>query len=546
MSILNELGSRMLFFDGGMGTMLQKRGSLPGEMTELWNIKRPEDVKDVHLQYLEAGADIVTANTFGASEIKLAGSGYTPEDVVTAGIRLAKEATDSVRTDGRKHSAYVAMDISSTGRLLKPLGTLEFDQAYEAFKTMAAAGEKAGADLALIETMTDTYELKAAVLAVKENTHLPLFVTVTFDEKGKLLTGADVGAVVTLLEGLGADAIGINCGLGPVQMRPLIKRMLELTSLPVIANPNAGLPRQIDGETVYDITPQQFAEQMELMAGDGVWLMGGCCGTTPEYIRLIKERCGDITPGPIEKKHFTRISSYSRSIDFDKGHVIIGERINPTGKKLFKQALINEYYKMSNISKNFKTQNFNTLDLSLFSDDIIPELNISSKQNILEISAICEMFVQNFTKDNEENLLFYGDTGLGKTFMSNCIAKALLDKGFTVIYQTSFKMFEIIEEYKFHNINNSISKENYNNLFECDLLIIDDLGTELTNTFTVSELFMILNTRLLNKKKTIISTNFSLGKLAETYTERISSRIFDKFTLVKFVGKDLRWESKFD
>ena len=225
----------------------------------------------------------------------------------------------------------------------------------------------------------------------------------------------------------------------------------------------------------------------------------------------------------------------------DTGFLKSGEKCN-----CFKQALINEYYKMSNISKNFKTQNFNTLDLSLFSDEIIPELNISSKQNILEISAICEMFVQNFTKENEENLLFYGDTGLGKTFMSNCIAKALLDKGFTVIYQTSFKMFEIIEEYKFHNINNSISKENYNNLFECDLLIIDDLGTELTNTFTVSELFMILNTRLLNKKKTIISTNFSLSKLAETYTERTSSRLFDKFSLVKFVVNDLSWESKFD
>ena len=172
----------------------------------------------------------------------------------------------------------------------------------------------------------------------------------------------------------------------------------------------------------------------------------------------------------------------------DTGFLKSGEKCN-----CFKQALINEYYKMSNISKNFKTQNFNTLDLSLFSDEIIPELNISSKQNILEISAICEMFVQNFTKENEENLLFYGDTGLGKTFMSNCIAKALLDKGFTVIYQTSFKMFEIIEEYKFHNINNSISKENYNNLFECDLLIIDDLGTELTNTFTVSELFILWN-----------------------------------------------------
>ena len=226
----------------------------------------------------------------------------------------------------------------------------------------------------------------------------------------------------------------------------------------------------------------------------------------------------------------------------DTGFLKTGEKCN-----CFKQALINEYYKMSNISKNFETQNFNTLDLSLFSDEILPGENKSSKQNILEISAICEMFVQNFKKENEENLLFFGDTGLGKTFMSNCIAKALLDKGFTVIYQTAFKMFDILEEYRFHDSKkqiNSTAKENYNNLFECDLLIIDDIGTELTNSFTVSELFIIINTRLLNKKKTIISTNFSLGKLAETYTERISSRIFDKFTLVKFIGKDLRWESQ--
>ena len=209
----------------------------------------------------------------------------------------------------------------------------------------------------------------------------------------------------------------------------------------------------------------------------------------------------------------------------DTGFLKSGEKCN-----CFKQALINEYYKMSNISKNFKTQNFNTLDLSLFSDEIIPELNISSKQNILEISAICEMFVQNFTKENEENLLFYGDTGLGKTFMSNCIAKALLDKGFTVIYQTSFKMFEIIEDYKFKNADSHISKENYENLFDCDLLIIDDLGTELTNSFTNSELFNILNTRLLSGKKTIISTNLSHMQLG--------------FKMVKFIGKDLRWESK--
>lgn len=220
----------------------------------------------------------------------------------------------------------------------------------------------------------------------------------------------------------------------------------------------------------------------------------------------------------------------------------------PSGKKCncLKQAIINESYKMSNLSKILEKQNQCTYDDSIFSDEIDPKSGISPRQNMQLILSDCDKFIYDFDKDNDKNLLFYGDTGLGKTFMSSYIAKELLDKGYLVIYQTSFKMFEIIEEYKFHNINNSISKENYNNLFECDLLIIDDLGTELTNTFTVSELFMILNTRLLNKKKTIISTNFSLGKLAETYTERISSRIFDKFTLVKFVGKDLRWESKFD
>ena len=340
MSILNELGKKMLFFDGGFGTMLQAKGSRPGEVTELWNITRPEDVCDVHCQYLKAGADVITANTFGASSIKLEGSGYTSDEVIKAGIGLAKEAIARVcGTDGSSRKAYAAMDISSTGRLLKPLGTMEFDEAYEIFKNMAISGEKAGADLVIIETMSDTYELKAAVLAVKENTSLPLFVTVTFDEKGKLLTGADVGAVVTLIEGLGADVIGINCGLGPVQMRPLVQQMLEMTNLPVLVNPNAGLPRQENDKTFYDITAEQFAEQMELMAGDGIWLMGGCCGTTPEYIRLIKERCGDIAPKPMEKKHFTRISSYSHSIGFDDGHVVIGERINPTGKSRFKQAL---------------------------------------------------------------------------------------------------------------------------------------------------------------------------------------------------------------
>ena len=339
MSVLDILGKRMLFFDGGMGTMLQKKGVKPGEITEIWNITRPEDVYDVHCEYLVAGADIIMANTFGANCLKLEGTGYTVEEIVKAGILNAQKAVLDVCGPDTGRKAFVAMDLAPTGKLLKPFGTMEFDEAYELYKEMVIAGAQAGADIMMVETMGDTYEIKAAILAIKENCDLPIFATVTFDEKGKLLTGANVEAVVTLLEGLGVDAIGINCGLGPVQMRPLIQQMLSLTNLPVIVNPNAGLPRQADGKTVYDITPEQFADVMEEMAADGVWLMGGCCGTTPEYIKLIHDRCAKKRLKPITKKEITRVSSFSHAVNFEEGHVIIGERINPTGKARFKQAL---------------------------------------------------------------------------------------------------------------------------------------------------------------------------------------------------------------
>ena len=223
----------------------------------------------------------------------------------------------------------------------------------------------------------------------------------------------------------------------------------------------------------------------------------------------------------------------------DKGFLDNGHKCN-----CLKQEIINEAYKMSNISRMLEKENFTTLDTSIFSSEKDPESNISPQQNMLQIVSICESFILDFDKDNGENLLFYGDTGLGKTFMCNCIAKSLLDKGHLVIYQTAFKMFEIIEDYKFKNADSHISKENYENLFDCDLLIIDDLGTELTNSFTNSELFNILNTRLLSGKKTIISTNLSPMQLGSNYTQRIFSRIFDRFKMVKFIGKDLRWESK--
>ena len=218
----------------------------------------------------------------------------------------------------------------------------------------------------------------------------------------------------------------------------------------------------------------------------------------------------------------------------------------PNGKKCncLKQAIINESYKMSNLSNILEKQNKFTYDESIFSDEIDPNEGISPRQNMLAILSDCEKFIYDFDKDNDTNLLFYGDTGLGKTFMSSYIAKEILDKGYTVIYQTAFKMFDVIKDYQFRTVDSNIEKDTYENLFECDLLIIDDLGMELTNAFTVSELFTILNTRLLSGKKTIISTNLYPAQLGELYTERIFSRIFDKFKMIKFIGADLRWQNK--
>ncbi len=230
---------------------------------------------------------------------------------------------------------------------------------------------------------------------------------------------------------------------------------------------------------------------------------------------------------------------HSCNVCKDKGFLQNGHKCN-----CLKQEIINEAYKMSNLSRMLENQNFNNINTNIFSDEIFEDSNISPRQNFLQIVSTCESFVFNFDRDNDENLLFYGDTGLGKTFMCNCIAKSLLDRGYLVIYQTAFKMFEIIEDYKFKNSENHISKDNYDNLFNCDLLIIDDLGTELTNSFTNSELFNILNTRLLTGKKTIISTNLSPMQLGSNYAQRIFSRIFDRFKMVKFIGNDLRWENK--
>lgn len=331
MTIREEIGKRILFFDGGMGTLLQEQGLQTGELPETWNLKNPEPIIQIHKAYLAAGADIILANTFGANRFKYGGD---LEKIVTAGVANAKKA---VAESGKK--AYVALDIGSTGKLLKPMGTLDFEEAVGVFAEIIRVGEKAGADLILIETMSDTYELKAAVLAAKENSTLPIMATVIFDESKKMLTGASPQVVVSLLEGLGVDALGINCGLGPKQMKEIVKELLKYASIPVIVNPNAGLPRSENGKTVFDVGAEEFAEDMEEIVTMGAWFAGGCCGTTPAHIQAMVEKCKEITPVPIAPKNYTFVTSYSTAVELGGRPVIIGERINPTGKSKFKQAL---------------------------------------------------------------------------------------------------------------------------------------------------------------------------------------------------------------
>ena len=331
MTIREEIGKRILFFDGGMGTLLQEQGLQAGELPETWNLKNPEPIIQIHKAYLAAGADILLANTFGANRFKY---GEDLEKIVTAGVANAKKA---VAESGKK--AYVALDIGSTGKLLKPMGTLDFEEAVGVFAEIIRVGEKAGADLILTETMSDTYELKAAVLAAKENSTLPIMATVIFDESKKMLTGASPQVVVSLLEGLGVDALGINCGLGPKQMKEIVKELLKYASIPVIVNPNAGLPRSENGKTVFDVGAEEFAEDMEEIVTMGAWFAGGCCGTTPAHIQAMVEKCKEITPVPITPKNYTFVTSYSTAVELGGRPVIIGERINPTGKSKFKQAL---------------------------------------------------------------------------------------------------------------------------------------------------------------------------------------------------------------
>ncbi len=332
---LDRLGRERLYCDGGTGSLLQAKGLKGGELPEHWNLSHPDAVRDVALGYFEAGSHIVNANTFGANRLHYPDPGEL-KAVIGAGVKLACEAREIA---GRAGDGYVALDLGPTGRLLKPMGDLDFEEAVALFGEVVRAGEAAGANLVFIETMNDTLELKAAVLAAKENSRLPVLATCVFDGKGKLLTGGTPESLVAMLEGLRVDALGVNCGLGPKQMLPIVQRLLAASSLPVIVNPNAGLPRMENGKTVYDLSPAAFAEAMADVARAGAHVIGGCCGTTPEYIRREIAATRDIPFEPPVPKRTSVVSSFSQVLQIGPRPVIVGERINPTGKKKLQQAL---------------------------------------------------------------------------------------------------------------------------------------------------------------------------------------------------------------
>lgn len=336
MKFIDALHSQRLFFDGGTGTLLQAQGLKGGELPETWNLLHPERISALHRAYLEAGSNILCTNTFGANALKFpAGGQFDLEELVAAGVRLACEARDA---DPRP-DVFVALDMGPTGKLLKPMGDLDFEDAVALYAQVVRAGAAAGADLVLIETMSDSYEAKAAVLAAKENCDLPVVVTTVYGENGKLLTGGTPASTVALLEGLGVDALGVNCGLGPAQMLPIVKQLLEYASVPLIVNPNAGLPHACDGCTVFDVGPAEFAVHMGVIADLGVQILGGCCGTTPDHIKAAVDVCRDKPFTPAADKGRTLVSSYAQAVEIGPAPVVIGERINPTGKKKFQQAL---------------------------------------------------------------------------------------------------------------------------------------------------------------------------------------------------------------
>ncbi|MBQ7836686.1 MAG: homocysteine S-methyltransferase family protein [Clostridia bacterium] len=388
------LKSNIVCLDGGMGTLLQKKGLRAGEYPEIWNMTRPDVIREIHKAYYDAGSNVVNTNTFGANMLK-----FSPDEldeIVRTAIDNAKWARDNSTSP---HPKFTALDIGPTGKLLKPYGDFDFEEAVSVFAETVKLGVKYGADLILIETMNDSYETKAALLAAKENSTLPVIVTNAYGEDGKLMTGASPSAMAAMLEGMGADAIGVNCSLGPKQLRGVVKELLSVCSVPVVLKPNAGLPVSVNGETVFDITSEEFALEVASMVESGVRVIGGCCGTTPEYIASLRCACEGKMPIPVEKKNITVVSSYTHSVEFSDAPILIGERINPTGKKRFKQALVEgdmDYILGEGINQQEKGVHILDVNVGLPDIDEVKMLTDA----VCELQAVSDLPLQIDTSDS--------------------------------------------------------------------------------------------------------------------------------------------------
>lgn len=395
MTILEYMKDNILYLDGGMGTLLQDSGLAPGELPESWNLSHPEVIQNLHRAYFDAGSNVVNTNTFGANSLKFSYSEL--EAIIKAAVLNAKKAKDS---SIGKQEKFIALDIGPCGKLLKPYGDLDFEDAVTLFSEVIKIGAAQGVDLIFIETMNDSYETKAAILAAKESCNLPVFVSNAYGEDGKLMTGASPSAMVALAEGMGASAIGANCSLGPKQLEGVVEELLKHSSIPVILKPNAGLPKEVDGKAVYDVAPDEFSDEMHKMIKSGVRIAGGCCGTTPEYIKELTTKTSNLAPVPLTKKSITCVSSYTHSVELNELPVLIGERINPTGKKRFKQALIdNDIDYILQEGVNQQDAGVHILDVNVGLPDIDEAAMLTTV--MCELQAIIDLPLQIDTSDAE-------------------------------------------------------------------------------------------------------------------------------------------------
>ncbi|MBR6772401.1 MAG: homocysteine S-methyltransferase family protein [Clostridia bacterium] len=393
MDFRDFLKDNIVCLDGGMGTLLQERGLLPGEYPERWNISHPEIITEIHKSYFDAGSNVVSTNTFGANTLKFSSDELS--EIVCSAVKNARAAAALSESTEKK---FVALDIGPTGKLLKPFGDLDFEEAVSVFAETVRLGAKCGVDLVVIETMNDSYETKAALLAVKENCDLPVIVTNAYGADGKLMTGATPFAMAAMLEGMGADAIGANCSLGPDKLACVARELVGVASVPVVLKPNAGIPRSEGGKTVFDVSPVEFSAEIAKLVSEGVRVVGGCCGTTPEYISALKKAISGISPAPITDKGLTVISSYTKAVVFGKEPILIGERINPTGKKRFKQALLEndmDYILLEGTSQEEK--GVHVLDVNVGLPGIDEKAMLTSA--VRELQAIIDLPLQIDTAD---------------------------------------------------------------------------------------------------------------------------------------------------